>query len=846
MSPLPGTRLAARSLLRSLLMHRLRAAAAVFAGALCVALTAAVAVVSTAVEDAIEGAPITSAVEADWVVQARSSSGMELSVTRRLRAAAPDAELAPMLAVNTRLARGDHAPLLVVGTTRAAAAFLPAALRGAVRDLAQARQPADDGLAGSLILSRAWATARGLGRGDRIAIEAPGGVTRWRVVALATGPAANGGAVVLGTLSRIATAFDRPGALDLVLASAGPATSRERLRAKLARAAGPAAAVVAPADTAASNVRAFEPIRNLLRLFVAIVVLAAAATLFLSWRVALDDARAQLAGLRLSGARMAHLGGGATAVLALVLAASVALGAPAGILLGAALSGFTRDMVSLSQLSASPELPVVEPLLQALAVTTLAFVCALWASLMTIRRLTVIEAVVGRTTSTRRAALGAALAGAAASLGASALALGFAGGTHPLLLAPLLMLLVCLALLGPLVLGAVVRRRPGFSALAAGRELTFSARRSASLLIVFGLAIALALALGGVAQSLRTGIDGGVRAWTLADLYVQSAPSGDNLLDDKLAPRVARDVASVEGVKRVGYYTYSTVELHRTRIWLWTWGPRAQAPGLARFNVVEGPSGAALWRALDGATAAVSSNFHRLYGTGVGDRIAVPGAREARRLRVVAVIDDLTSPSGLIVVGPRTYDGLTADRRRFQLIADARDGAAIADVQVAIRSMLRGAHPGLVVYDRHAIRERFGALTGGLVQAFVVFSRVMFVLALLIGGATLATSLSVRERSLALTRLAGASAAQVRRQLLIESLALGACAWIIAAPIGLGLTSALMAAVSAQTGLLPAVRPAWWLFALSLPIALAMSMASLLVAGPRRRMPATAAALAEE
>jgi putative ABC transport system permease protein len=830
--------LATRALLRAFARHRFRLIAAVFAGTMCVALTTSVFVIASSVNDAIESVSLSSVANAERVVQARSSSGMSLRLLPRMKREAPGAKLAPVLLANTRLAESGEDPILVAGAGPSLAPFLPAADRKAVESL-----PAGH----SIVLGEGYAHSHGLEVGSRLPIQTPNGKVRWRVAALVPGAAANGGALAITSLPALARAFQREGVADLVLASGGG--SADALQANLEKAVGQAASVIPPSQANDSYQRAFEPTQNLLDIFVAVAVLAAGAILFFCWRLALEDAREELVRLRLCGARVLDLALAAAAVMAGIFAISVLVGGPIGILIGAALSSFTHTLITLTQLAANPGVPVVEPLTQSIGISLLVFAITLGSSVLAIRQMSVIEAVVGRREVDRvgserwRLTVGVAAGALVISL---VTLLALPASDRQVSLLPLLVLLGALSLLAPTVVGALIRRRSGFASLAAGRELALSARRTASLLFVFGLAIAMAIALQGAASSLQDGISHGVERWTGPYLFVQPAQSGANLQDDKFGTRTGERLARLPGVKDVAYFTYSTVELHETRVPVWTWGPD-HSGRYANFDSTEGPSGEALWHALEGPNVAISSNYARLYGTKLGEQISVPTVGGApRQLRVVAVVDDLTTTTGMLLVGPRQYLALTGDRRSYEDILVPRPGASTTAIAARVENLLDGSYPGIAVYDQAQIRDRFNALTGQLVGAFIVFSRIMFVLALLVGGATLATGLSLRRRSLALTRLAGAPVSTVQAQLRREALALGLAAWLIAAPVGIGLVYALIAAIAAQSGLLPTVELPTVLIVASLPLALAMSILSLLAAAPRRRIPLTVVALAEE
>lgn len=839
MSLFAGTGLVARSLLRAFYAHRFRAVAAIFAGAMCIALTTGVRVVAVSVERAIAGPNLSTVTDAQWVVTSRSASGMGMDALHRMQEAAPKSSLAPVLLANTHLADGDHEPIVVAGVSGETWFFLPLQQRIALMKAASAPNP--------VLVSRSWAEARGIEAGSKLAVETPHGRASWRVTRLVPGPFPNRGAFVVAPFSLVASSFERRHVADLILAL-GPGP-RDRLRSTLERSAGPTAAVVPPDEVLQSYSNSFAPTRNLLDIFVGIAVLAAGGILFFSWRLTLEDARESLARLRLCGARTGHVALASALVLGGIFILSALIGGPLGILLGYSLSDFSRTLVALTQLAAAPGTPIAEPLAGAIAVSALIFLAALVVSIVSIRRMPVIEAVAGRravaTVGSSRTRLAAAVAATALVLAVAALVL-LPEDRQQVALLPLLVALGAVSLLAPLLVGAAIRRRPAFASLAAGREVALNARRTATLLAVFGLAISMAIGLEGAAGSLKSGISRSVDAWTRGDLFVQTAESGANLQEDKLSSSVAGDLARVPGVESVGTFTYSTVELHDTRIPLWTWGPRGEGDRYAHLRSTEGPSGAALWRTLDRGGVAVASNYARRFGTRVGDRLAVPGLDGDRDLWVVAIVDNLSSPAGMLLVAPGLYRSLTGDRRWYQAIVELAPGASAAAVTARIRARLGSRYPRLTVYDRAEIRARFDDVAGKLVQAFVVFGQIMFLLALLIGGVTLATSLSLRQRGLALTRLVGAPVSTIWKQLLREAVALGLAAWLIAVPVGIGSVYALIAAISAQSGLLPAVEMPVGLIVASLPLAIVLSVFALLLASPRRRIPVMVAALAEE
>jgi putative ABC transport system permease protein len=153
--------------------------------------------------------------------------------------------------------------------------------------------------------------------------------------------------------------------------------------------------VTRPEDSARSYERSFKSVRTILSLFAFMSALNAATVVFFCWRVTLDDARPSVARLRLVGARRAVLGSGAAAVLLPVVVVSALIGAPIGLALGAHLSGFTNDLVKLTQLGVEARAPLLVPALGGAVAALAVFAVALGSSVRTFTKVTVIDAVLG-------------------------------------------------------------------------------------------------------------------------------------------------------------------------------------------------------------------------------------------------------------------------------------------------------------------------------------------------------------------------------------------------------------------------------------------------------------------
>jgi putative ABC transport system permease protein len=340
-----------------------------------------------------------------------------------------------------------------------------------------------------------------------------------------------------------------------------------------------------------------------------------------------------------------------------------------------------------------------------------------------------------------------------------------------------------------------------------------------------------------VAGSILSDVNQSVDRWTQADLFVQAAEAGENLQNEYFPASVQPRLAAIPGVGAIATFSYAQVGIYGRRIQVWNWGGSSQAQAaLVQIKTTQGPASAV--RDLGPGEIAVSSNFARIHGLSVGSALRLPLPDTTRNVKVVAVVDDSSTDGGMIVAGSQLYRQLVGNDGTYEFYLGLRPGADVTAVQHQIQASLAANYPQAVVLTQSRMRSQIGSIASRLVSAFVAFSWVMFVLAVLIGAASLASGLAERQRGFALWRVAGARASLITRQVATESALIGALAWVVALPVGYLAIPALLDALSMQSGLLPPVSIPVTLSAVSLPLVLGCMLLALVLANPRRaRMP---------
>ena len=818
-------RIVARALFRSARRRRARILTAVGAGVCGVALSMAVFVISWSVLDAIRDVRVASIDPAAWAIVTRSSSGMDSSALDRAAEAVPEASVAPVILANTRLAGAQASPFLLVGATPELMGVLDEETRAMLRRLPLLHED-------EMYLTSQAARHHGVAVGDALRLQTPRGVRSLKVVGLIGDAFANRGEVGFATLATVARAFQRPHSIDVVFVRA-PA-SRDAARTALERAVGGVATVVPPEQLADGWTKSFRSLRALLAIFAFLALLTSAGVMYFAWRLTIEEQRITVGRFRLVGARRRDLGSAAVLLVIPLFLLCLVVGAPLGLALGAGLSGFSERLVTLAQLAAQPQTPVVKPLLATAVVAGATMACAWLAATVQILRVPVIESITSRRATTGPTRVRGVKVVGAAAIGASIVLLSIpTTGTRVLAGFSLVAALLAASVLAPLAISEVMTRAPRRTVVWAGRELRFALRRNSALVAVMAIAVAMAIGLGGASGSLRDRMSDNVRAWTQADLFVDAALPGENLQDDKFSPALRGSVDRTPGLAAAGWFSQSAIDMGRTRVALWSWGSSSGIPGLrrlVRLDVVAGPRDERFWEALDRGDVAVSANYARLHDVDVGDVVVVPGQTRSLRLRVASVVDDLVSDAGVIFTSDRMYRRLTGDHRPFQYMVALAPGANADEARSYLKRVFTPAYPNSVVWDQKQIRAHFTNLTSSLLLAFGLVSKVLFLLALLVGATAIAASVGERRRSLAIARLDGASTKTLWRQLVIEYLALSLSAWLAGLCAGLALVPSILNLVAVTTGLLPPVEVPWTSALAMLPVSVALVVGALFLA----------------
>jgi len=652
----------------------------------------------------------------------------------------------------------------------------------------------------SIILTRTWAAAHGLGRGDTLTLQTPEGRRAFVVRGLLEpeGPAlAFGGALALMDYQAAQLAFARHDRVDEIDVVAAAGTDVDALARALRAVVGAGVRVESPGAFGAETAVATRSVGAIFWLLSALVVIVAMFLLYNAVAMAVARRGEEIALLRALGVRRVE-------TVRLLLLEAVVLGAT-GALAGIPF-GLLLARIMLRPATVSVQTALFTPLQPAdiapLGASGVAGAAALGLAITLIaawrparqasRFVPAAAARRGAVLALREArlpspwwgavclGLGAGIAMVAAELGRSgfgtaadaAFVIGFA------LLAPAtvrLALPILARLLRPL--GAVGQ--------VAVLGVAASPQRSALTATPLMVAVALVVVVATMQRSFRVTLDewmGGFDDDTFQVASVSHDPTRGVLLPESLA----QEIATIPGIQRVHRFRLSHVQYagRRVAVEYNDYDPSDPVRGRVRFR--QGDPAVAYAHLAAGDAVVVSENFAQHFGVGRGDTIELPTPTGTQRLPIAATAVNYNGDQGSIMMARRLYLELFGDDRVQFVLATVDPGADKERVRAAIAARHGEAHQ-LVIFTLTELRQDIGARID---RAFLPTSALV-VLAVVIGCLGIANALAVaveeRRREVGTLRALGARRGEVARLVIAEATALG----LLGVILGLGLGALL-------------------------------------------------------
>jgi putative ABC transport system permease protein len=310
--------------------------------------------------------------------------------------------------------------------------------------------------------------------------------------------------------------------------------------------------------------------------------------------------------------------------------------------------------------------------------------------------------------------------------------------------------------------------------------------RSVAVAAIAAIAVYGNVAIGGARDDMIRGLEAGYADHlSTADLWVTTA--GQSLTTDSfdISPAQLARVREVPGVANVRVYQGGMLDAGDQRTWI-----IARPPGDRRMipptQLIEGDLVSAERRLRAGGWIAISRTIAAHRGLEVGDTFTIPAPAGPLRLRIAAVVTNLSWGPGAIVMGTADYRRGWRTRAATALEVDLRPGTSPAAGRAAIDTAL-GHNPALDVQTRAQLEDEFRSILHEGLARLTQISLLLLIAAVLALAAAMSGAVWQRRRRLAAYKVMGFRENQLRRILLLETVL------VLVLGCGLGLISGMYA-----------------------------------------------------
>jgi putative ABC transport system permease protein len=306
----------------------------------------------------------------------------------------------------------------------------------------------------------------------------------------------------------------------------------------------------------------------------------------------------------------------------------------------------------------------------------------------------------------------------------------------------------------------------------ASAELRDPLTRVRSLAVAATGAIAVfgSVAITGAQHNLENGLDRTAREWNRAAALWVAPPGEANTLGTTAFPSgIARRLVGLPGVRDVGLYRGSFLDVGHRRVWIIA-PPQTAAELLPRRQLTVGNIAKANAHLREGGWAIVSEAIASELHLRIGDTFTLPSPRPAT-FRVAGLSTNGGWPPGAIVLNTDDYARAWASTAASALTVDLTSGASPTSVKRAVTRAL-GPNSGLAVQTAGE-RERLWTTIShhGLARLTEIANLVLGAAIIAMAG-VIASMIWQRRSQIANIRRQGFTRSEGWRILLVESMIL--------------------------------------------------------------------------
>ncbi|HZV75011.1 MAG TPA: FtsX-like permease family protein [Conexibacter sp.] len=292
--------------------------------------------------------------------------------------------------------------------------------------------------------------------------------------------------------------------------------------------------------------------------------------------------------------------------------------------------------------------------------------------------------------------------------------------------------------------------------------------RSVAVAAIAAIAVYGNVAIGGARDDLIRGLEAGYADHlSTADVWVTTA--GQSLTTDgfQVSARQLARVRHAPGVTDVRVYQGGMLDAGDQRTWI-----IARPPGDRRIippsQLVGGDLASAERHLHTGGWAAVSRTIVDQRHLRIGDAFDVPTPAGPLRLRLAAIVTNLSWGPGAIIVSTTDYQRGFRTHEATALEVNLRRGVSPAAGRRAVAAAL-GDNPALDVQTRAELDAEFRSLLHQGLARLSQIATLMLIAAILALAAAMSASVWQRRRRLAAYKVQGFKERQLRRILLLET-----------------------------------------------------------------------------
>jgi putative ABC transport system permease protein len=646
----------------------------------------------------------------------------------------------------------------------------------------------------SLMLSKSFVERNGITRGQRLMLDTMEGPRQFTVRGIMKGDglaSAFSGNLAVMDIYAAQMIFGRGRMFDRIDVGVVPGTNVDDCRRAIEAALGPGFQVEPPANRG----RHLESVSRGLRISIAIsslfALLIGVFIIYNSFSIAITQRRAEIGILR-------ALGSSQRQVLGMFLAESAAagtIGAVTGVLIGQllargitpVLSYLVREVYGTHQ--AADEVTLGWPLvIAALAVGIGTSMLGGFLPSLSAARVDPVKALQKGRYQVLSEGENRARRLAAAIFGSAAVACLVAGGGNLVFYSGYVFCILAMVFLTPafaLWLARALRPvlrwiRPVEGALAAD-SLIQAPRRTSATVSALMLSLALAIAFGGVANSIFQSVRDWMDAVLNPDLII--SPSESLVARQFRFPAaMIRDLESVPGVAEVQVVRNARVQVRGAPAMLVA-VDLAQVSRRIRMLTLEGDSREIIRLAREGTGVHISDSLARIRGFRVGERLELHTPTGPASFVITGRVTDFSDQQGTVFMDWSVYARYWKDDTASALRVYLKPGTSVDDARQRIQERFRG-HRRMVIFTNQALRDFVLQLTEQWFGLTYVQLAVALLVAILGIVNTLTVSITDRRRELGVLQAVGALRGQIRHTIWMEALAIGLIGVILGAAMG--------------------------------------------------------------